>query len=229
MSALEEVKQINQRTKDLVYGYTAKVQNSFPSDIVFYTIPKSIIHWILLYFYIGDEFDEENMHSTYTLNDDKSAVTKNQSSNSGSLFLTRKARFGVHSWIFKLIKVDGSLFSMTIGIWKTKYQIDTRYAVRSRMYNGKVYGWMLMDDAQTYLINDAKYEFGLTGDYAKSCGEGDIVEMILDLDKLQLRYKVNGNNYGIAFENIEQTEYIAAVSMFKETDCIQLIAYQIVS
>ena len=50
--------------------------------------------------------------------------------------------------------------------------------------------------------------------------------MILDLDKQELRYIRNGEDYGIAFENVEDTEYVAAIDMYGGEDSIQIISYQ---
>merc|ERR1712176_716950 len=44
--------------------------------------------------------------------------------------------------------------------------------------------------------------------------DGDIVEMILDMEKRTLRYKVNDMDQGIPFENIEKKKYKAAVYMY---------------
>lgn len=226
MSTIEAVKIIDQRTKDIVYGYSRCVQQSFPADNIFYTISELIIHWILLYFHPQDAFDENHTHSTYRLNKDKLIVTKKKYSNEGCLFLTRRAKKGIHTWQFKLVRIDPSLYTMTIGIWKTKYQLDTSTAVRA-VDKSHVYGWMLIDDANAYLVGESENKHDGNEKYCKSCKQGDIVEMTLDLNEFQLKYSVNGKDYGVAFDNIEETEYVGAVSMYEERDSVEILSYKV--
>ena len=59
--------------------------------------------------------------------------------------------------------------------------------------------------------------------YAQPCAEGDIIEMHLELKQLTLSYKINGQDYGIAFKDIEQTEYKAAIWVGGEASAIKLL------
>ena len=52
---------------------------------------------------------------------------------------------------------------------------------------------------------------------------GDIIDMILDLDKLQLSYKVNDTDLGVAFSKIEPTSYRACIDICSEDDSVQII------
>ena len=49
---LEDVRKIEQKCKNLVFDMR-HVQRSFPRNIVYYTIPTLITHWILLSLYLG--------------------------------------------------------------------------------------------------------------------------------------------------------------------------------
>ena len=49
--------------------------------------------------------------------------------------------------------------------------------------------------------------------------------MILDLNKYTLSYKCNDKDYGIAFQDIEQTTYRAAVGFYHQQDSIEFISY----
>ena len=50
--------------------------------------------------------------------------------------------------------------------------------------------------------------------------------MILDLNNYTLSYTLNGENQGIAFKNIEQTEYRAAVTLYAANDKISLLSFE---
>ena len=54
---------------------------------------------------------------------------------------------------------------------------------------------------------------------------GDVVEMILDLEKRTLGHKVNEKDYGVAFENIEDTSYKAFSFMNWKNDSIELLSH----
>ena len=47
--------------------------------------------------------------------------------------------------------------------------------------------------------------------------------MILDLNKFTLRFKVNNVDYGIAFHNIRNAKYRAAVWLYNDDDFITII------
>ena len=60
----------------------------------------------------------------------------------------------------------------------------------------------------------------------RKCLSGDVIDMILDLEKLELSYIVNGKNFGVAFTEIEKTEYRAVVSANVVDDAIEFVSYQ---
>ena len=60
-------------------------------------------------------------------------------------------------------------------------------------------------------------------EYGQICVAGDVIEMHLDLKHLTLKYDINNIEYGIAFENIEECEYKAAVCIEGEGYSIRLL------
>ena len=55
---------------------------------------------------------------------------------------------------------------------------------------------------------------------------GDVVDMILDLEKLNIRYYVNGKDHGIAFINIKKCGYKMAITKaIAGVDKVELISY----
>ena len=59
-----------------------------------------------------------------------------------------------------------------------------------------------------------------------NCITGYIVEMRLDLDVKELQYSRNGAKYVTTWHNIEDTSYIAVLSVYTEGDSIHFISYQ---
>ena len=68
MATLEDVKQVNEGDKRVIDGYIYEMQSILSTDNkIHYIIPKLVIHWILLYYSIIEQFNP-NMHSsTFTL------------------------------------------------------------------------------------------------------------------------------------------------------------------
>ena len=212
--SLENVKVICVRTKDCVNGYIKNCQKLLPEDNVYYTIPTLVIHWILLYFHIGDQFDPANCAKGYELcyeNNTIVALNYNTEGNKGAVYLKNIARKGIHKWTFKLLKVNSDDWFDSIGVWKVKYPIKITDRVEA-FSNRQGFGWIVNWKWSVYTN--------------KSCVTCDIVEMILDLNKLELRYKVNGNELDAAFTDIEQTDYKAVISMNWTGDSIQFVSYQ---
>ena len=84
------------------------------------------------------------------------------------------------------------------------------------------YSWSIndhgkYDDTQTYHSS---------GKYGKrKFGTGDVIEMVLDFNKGEVRYIVNGDDQGVAFKDIKQVTYTAAVSTIEKGDSIEILQY----
>ena len=118
-SRLEDVKRIDERSKDCLSGYIRQIQKLFPTDNVYYTIPTLVIHWILLYYYVWEQFDPNNCGEGYVLSDDNKILTLK--AEYGRLaYLTTIVESGVHEWKFKILQVNCSHYFMSIGIFKVK-------------------------------------------------------------------------------------------------------------
>ena len=48
--------------------------------------------------------------------------------------------------------------------------------------------------------------------------------MILDLDDLTLRFKLNDIDYSVAYKNIKPAKYKMAVWLYYEEDSVQIVA-----
>ena len=58
--------------------------------------------------------------------------------------------------------------------------------------------------------------------YGKPCEEGDIIDMYLDMNKLELSYAINNKNYGVACK-VDKCEYKAVVYIRTQNQQIDLI------
>ncbi len=221
MTTLEDVKNVDPHIKDCVFGYVKDAQQLLPDDNVYYTIPTLIVHWILLYYFIKEQFDEECCNSNYELSSNNTIVTKIKSCYK-TAYLTQIVSAGVHKWTFKMIRQPTPLTTV-IGVWKTKYLADPNIDVDEA--NGKYYGYSSTHGRTTigdYNLNDiVSLKYGV-----RKCKEGDVIEMILDLNKLQLKYIASGEDFGVAFNDIENTSYRVAVCVHQQGDIFQFLKYE---
>merc|ERR1712154_642680 len=70
------------------------------------------------------------------------------------------------------------------------------------------------------------YQAGDSSGHSYLCRRGDVIEMILDLDKGTLTYKINGKHEATSYPGVANvSNYRAAVKMDCEdfTGCIQLL------
>jgi mRNA-degrading endonuclease YafQ of YafQ-DinJ toxin-antitoxin module len=73
--------------------------------------------------------------------------------------------------------------------------------------------------------NFAKHNLGMVTDFAnQKATEGNIIEIIADLDRGELSFSLNGNNLGIFCDNIiKDIEYVPFVDIQKEESEIRLL------
>ena len=98
--------------------------------------------------------------------------------------------------------------------------LDTSKPVRDDDNSGKAYGYKVCsgmltkgDGSKMRRYTERQFE------------DGDIIEMILDLNKKQLSFTCNAEDYGVAFDNIEDTSYRGCVSFYDCDYSIELLEY----
>ena len=77
----------------------------------------------------------------------------------------------------------------------------------------------------TCSCNFAKHNLGVYTEFSKKeASEGNIIEIIVDLDRGELSFSLNGNNLGIFCDNIiKNIEYVPFVDIYNEGSEIRLI------
>ena len=219
MASFENVKKIDLKKKKCVFGYIRRMQQLFPDDNIYYTISSLVIHWILSYFASVDEFDENSVGGQYHLSQDNMVITRNKVKDFNiAVYLKAEAKRGIHKWRFKIRACNIYGLYTTIGIWKLNHSILKNQNIYG-MNDGSFYAWMVN---KKQIIPGKVHEIRVYGD--AKCVRGDVIEMILDLEKKTLSYKVNKKDYGVAFENIEDTSYKAFAFINWKDDSLELLS-----
>lgn len=231
--------------KILIYGY---IRHSLASktklnshSVFLFTQPFNDI--IFLYFYCEprDAWDPKCIAPWMKIVDEQTEDTEIDNSEvnesgpmiilirygAGSAYLTNVVDSGKHVWKFR---IEGTArgWWYFIGVWK----VGSGEMLVDKWFNSNT-----ADNSYTFSANCAclpdpssPNQGGMAYSklekyYGTVCKKGDIVEMHLDLYERTLAYSINGKYYGIAYENIEQTKYRAAVGLAYTQDSIRLLSY----
>ena len=220
---LADVKEVDNQTKDTVFGYIRQVIEPFlSSEDIHCIIPTLVYHWCILYYRIVECFDPDALGQGCILNEDRTIVAKKcHGFEYETSYLQKIVHVGIHTWKFKLLMIQG--YTVNIGLWKTKYLIETGEFLDQP---DKQYAYQVSHGCLTEMHEDGFAIYTKENSYRKPCVTGDVIEMTLDLDERTIRFNVNEVDLGIAYKDIEQVSYRAAVGLYMEDDSIQLIFYQ---
>ena len=217
-----EPRNIDEWIKNLTFGYIHEIQLMFSTDNPYYIMPIDIIYICAIYYDVIDEFDPEYTPNTFKIEDNILTKLKD---GKHSVMLKKELNGGCHHWKFLLLKYSQSNLTLSFGIFKTKQL--TKDSINE--YCGKTPNCAYIFNVGFYhKLNDHNKKlvgFCLSKKrYGEKCTTNDIIDMYLDLDKLELSYAINGKNYGVA-HNIDKCQYRACINMYANA-CIKLVSYQ---
>lgn len=131
------------------------------------------------------------------------------------IFLSHIVKFGIYSWKFKIHQIPRYC---DIGIWKINFDDKPNIS-----YSFDATRKALVDPTNVDQILDCKSELGV-------CQKGDIITMTLNLNNNTLTFMINDKDYGLVHQNIEHTEYKAAIYLqyYEEKTKLELIYSNIV-
>ena len=207
-----------------VLGYIKNIQSLFPSNDPYYNIHDLIIQICTLYYAPIHEWDPEYISSKMQFHIETNSVRQDVIVDlAGSSFLKGVFDSGTHDWLFRIDvckHISSWSPSATIGLYKTRFGEPPTEICYTRYDYNCGYGFAynigrLTDEAMGSSFQGRKY-----GQKAKS---GDIVGMHCDMNKKELSFSINGVNHGIAYKNIENTEYKVAVKLYSHGDTVTLL------
>ena len=217
-TSFKDLKQIDNNSKDLVYGYCRKCHESFPSNNAYYSIQPLIMNIIMLYYWIRYKWcDEDEYINKENFKIDDDTVTRIKGTMNRTIFLENIMNAndgGVYEYKFKILHIpSSSVHDMSIGIAS---KVDKRMKNDCFFLSPNCYGY-------TTSMGFAAMSSNFTTSYGVICKDGDIVTMIVDLNKYKLSYIVNDKDYGFAHKIAKDCDYKVAVYMYSQKGKIQLI------
>ena len=205
---MARVKEYEQKL--LVAGFIRGIEKMYKIK----NIPNEINDIIYLYQRLYDEWDTKWTNDYVNIDETNTTITikEDDESNMGHAiaFGKRVVSEGIYIWKIKIICIKLTFESPPyVGIIENNEEYLKRY--RDDFLWDNV-GYQLCG-GNSVLCGPLSSNYHKTSDY--QClwkKEGDVVEIILDLNERTLGFKVNDIDYGVAFSNIHKTEYRLAVS-----------------
>ena len=216
MLNLRELNIIKIERQMIVYGFIHRFESKNKQEI-----PEGIILVCVLFYGNGaDEWDLEQISDYMTLSDRTITQSENHLASS---YCKNIIESGIFSWKFRIEdNSNGTDWEgggkFMIGIWKVKDKEPVKDTYFTRGGGVKGYGF---EPNGAILTNDnGNVDDAL--EYVRRCRKGIVIEMILNLDELVLSFKIDGEDYGKAFD-VEGCKYRAAVYMLEKNDSITLL------
>ena len=210
-------RQIKQRDKSSVNGYIREIEEKSFSNDSFYKIIPMIINYLCMKYYheSRDEFDPE-LHGTDMKVTDKEV--SNMKDCYRSAFLSNIVSKGIHKWKFQ------SIAGQFIGICNDSVRNEWKY----------LNDWYYCNTASSsygLFLKTGQLRGGKKGLYHRekycpprsSCG--DVIEMCLDLNRMELKFVINDKDYGKAFD-VPPGNYRVGVCSHANATGFKLLEYE---
>ena len=202
-----KLSQIPQRNKDLAFGYVHEKEKQNKMSV-----PDMIKYLCLIYLNLNkDEFDPNQSSKKIEINGNSIIRETNADKSIQNVFLKNIASSGIHKWKFKY-SCDMNTFSKHdyIGVFNMDYKES-----------------MIKSDDYFFFIpksyNFSGYAIGSKGGgvnqngfftkYQRYWDSGDEIEMKLDFYQQNLKFKVNGQDFGDALQIDITKKWKAAISI----------------
>eukprot|EP01083_Nonionella_stella_P075050 203780_1 len=210
----------------IVFGYFHQLNSQTPSNI---------IGICAAYFNRSEEWDKYWINKQLALDVQTQTVTHAKCTNytGGSAFLKRVIKSGIHEWRFRIEQcyVPSRKWStMHIGVYRIRYasaegapRKKTRDPTHSWFAKGVERGYALsvingkMNDSHGNMVQQKRHKI--------QCKNGDVIDMMLNMNALSLDFAINGEYYGDTC-TIRKGHYRAAVYLTYVGDSIKLCNYK---
>ena len=224
----DKIKDIDDYTKSIVYGYIHISQSLLPhKQNAYYIIPPLVKYLITIYYYHPEFFTKHPSHIHLNEKNDIVELIENDDSPPASIYGNIKIHKNLYCnkfiWTFKVsdavrgvilaFGIDASSKKVVDLLFDNVLTTDAPFYSYESYYHGDTTTGRNFYDINSGTIGHKKEKYGVC--FTK---EGTIneVQMEFDTKNRTLRYSVNGQDQGIAFNDIlldNNEEYTLAISM----------------
>jgi len=140
------------------------------------------------------KWDVTKKHAQLTVLQEGSVVQSTTTSYYQPIFGDIELSDGVHEWEIELTQFYVNAYSVNIGCTPTSF---TNYTIAQMIgYSGHIPGWCFACG------QGQKYNSGSQTAYGRTCAQGDIIRVRLDMDKKTIEFFINDQSQGVAFTNL---------------------------
>ena len=225
---------IKNKNKKSVDGYVREIEKkSFQNHPFYRNIPNIINYLCMKYYHESKDRFHPELHGDFIIRADNK-IAKCLYSES-SAFLSNIVSKESHEWRFKIVKVSNCCRdTIFFGICNnkvdfTKYLNKFCYSIWHFHFQMDLHTKSFGLNAWQGILRGAEDPRNKRRDanmYGEECTTGDIIDMCLDLNTLELRYKINDKDYGKAFDIPPGSSWRACVSLFGQDNVVRLIHYK---
>ena len=232
-TAFEQIKNINQKVKDIVFGYIRLSQCLLPNNNnSYYNIPSLVSYICILYYNQTERFSKypKNMKHDELKNNIR-VISTGRGTVYGDIMIDCSIP-SIYEWIIKIIKMNGDDWDdpIIIGIDSSNKQyIDSNFCTGFTTENNRFYGYStcgLIENYNNYPNEQNRFLrmpifFDIDG-----FGQNDIIKLYLNTKNKQLKIYKNDKEMQGEITDIDINEkYYFAVSLSTMGDEIELIDF----
>jgi hypothetical protein len=140
------------------------------------------------------KWDNAMKHGSLVVSNDNMTVASNTTSYYQPIVGDVEISDGVHEWEIELTQFYVNAYSCMVGVVAASY---TNFSASQMIgYSGHIPGWSFACG------QGQKYYNGSQTAYGRTCAQGDVVRVRLDMDKKTIEYFVNDSSQGVAYTGI---------------------------
>ena len=219
---------LKKSNKISVDGYIRQIeQNSFSIHTFYRNIPIVINYLCMKYYHESKDRFDPGLHGDDVITTNNKITKRRYKWNSGSAFLSNIVSKDYHEWRFEVVNFSYMRFEdLHFGICNNEIDL-TKYlnticfplcGIFNMELETKSFGFNVWD--RDLRDRDKKIFC------PQSKTTGYIVDMCLDLNALELRFKINHKDYGKAFDIPAGSTWRACVTLYGEDIMITLVHYK---
>ena len=206
---LQQLKQdVDKRTTHLIFGFVHEAQSLFPTDLSYFNINDLISFIILSFYYVRDKWDQQLTNLKYFKIDNDCLSIYAKGNHMTNAYLKRVVTEGIHTFRLKIekeAKDNEKWLDFVIGV------VDQSFKLKQEPVNYQ----------KAYFVG-SKALSPQRKPYGKMLKQGDIIEMIINMDNLTLKFIINGTDYG-KISDLKPGKYRAAIYMYQVGNTLKIV------
>lgn len=227
---LKNLKEVENRTKCLIFGYAKKIKPTLATCNLFQAIPQLITSTCILYYFETDKFLIKDPYSVITLLNKGKTFRKHakNSSYSGLHCITGQVMLSTSKplnckWTIKIDDFNDNGYG-SIGVVAFN---PNKALCRQTKFGGFLYSYLTFG-GHSYKNKSSYKELKK---YGEPFVADDIIQvhLIINKDKQQLSFACNGENLGLAFDDLkfgENIYYRLKVAVYDCNDQMTLLNFK---